>query len=272
MGLITIGRGELIARLALAILLGSIIGIERERGERAAGMRTHALVCLGSAMFMLVSAYGLAALVGTSNPNAQSALRVDPLRLAAQVVSGIGFLGAGTIFFRREIVRGLTTAAGLWVVAGIGLAVGAGMYLASIGGTIASLVVLAGFKPVEDRLFRRPQRLIINVRPTEGQVAAIREAFDSSHVRLHRLTLLAGDKAKQETIRADYTCNPASDVERLVERLRSLPGFLSIDQLTLVMHPSLSHNGYDAEESVGHSDAYDVEEDASSVDDRLRSR
>lgn len=251
MGLITIGRGELFARIALAILLGSLIGLERERGERAAGMRTHALVCLGSTVFMLVSAYGVAALVGSSaTPNSQSALRIDPFRLAAQVVSGIGFLGAGAIFFRREIVRGLTTAAGLWVVAGIGLAVGAGMYLVSIGATVASLVVLAGFKPIEDRLIRRPQRLIINVRPTEGQLPAVRHAFERSHVRLLRLSLLAGDKVKQETIRAYYSPASGANIEQLVELLRTVPGFLSIDQLTVLMDGSVSSNGYDTEEAT----------------------
>src|SRR5947209_7784299 len=139
MNLLAISRSELIFRLVLAIALGSLIGMERERGERSAGMRTHALVALGSAVFMLVSAYGMAALAaGSLSPNAQSALRVDPFRIAAQVVSGIGFLGAGMIFFRREIVRGLTTAAGLWVVAGLGLGVGAGMYLLAVSATVGS--------------------------------------------------------------------------------------------------------------------------------------
>src|SRR5947209_7989889 len=173
MNLLTISRGEMIFRLALAIVLGSIVGMERERGERSAGMRTHALVALGSAVFMLVSAYGMSALAsGSLSPNAQSALRIDPFRIAAQVVSGIGFLGAGMIFFRREIVRGLTTAAGLWVVAALGLAVGAGMYVLSISVTVGTLLILAVFKPLEERLFRRPERLIIHVRPQAAQVSA----------------------------------------------------------------------------------------------------
>jgi putative Mg2+ transporter-C (MgtC) family protein len=273
MDLLTIGRGELIGRLALAVVLGSLIGLERERGERAAGMRTHALVCLGSSVFMLVSAYGLAAVASGAPPATQTALRsIDPFRVAAQVVSGIGFIGAGAIFFRREIVRGLTTAAGLWVVAGIGLAVGAGMYLVSIGGAIASLIVLAGFRPLEDRLFKRPERLIINVQPREGQLPAIREAFAASHFQLYSLTLLAGEKAKQEMIRAEYGLTPGADIEQLVDGLRRVPGCLSIDQVTLHLEGGLGSNGYRTE-----IDADDVATDGGGHQpfnfiDRLRSR
>lgn len=208
--------------------------MERERGERSAGMRTHALVALGSTVFMLVSAYGMAALAsGSLSPNAQSALRIDPFRIAAQVVSGIGFLGAGMIFFRREIVRGLTTAAGLWVVAGLGLAVGAGMYLLSVSVTIGSLVILAAFKPLEERLFRRPERLVLHVRPQLTQLRAIRCAFEDSGVQLIRLTLLAGESTKHETIRAEYATADDAEIEHLVESPRSLPGFLCVDQVVL---------------------------------------
>ena len=234
MHLLTIGRGELIFRLALSIVLGSLIGMERERGDRSAGMRTHALVALGSTAFMLVSAYGMAALAeGSLSPNAQSALRIDPFRIAAQVVSGIGFLGAGMIFFRREIVRGLTTAAGLWAVAGLGLAVGAGMYLLSVGVTLGSLLILAVFKPVEERLFRRPERLIIHVRPGTVSVSTIHGAFQQSGVKLHRLTLLAGEKTKYEVIRAEYSSAQDGSIERLVESLQAIPGFICLDEFVL---------------------------------------
>jgi putative Mg2+ transporter-C (MgtC) family protein len=110
---------EFALRMALATLLSGIVGLERERGERAAGLRTHALVGLGACLVMLVSAFGFNDWHFT--PGA-----LDPSRIAAQVISGIGFLGAGVIIFQRdrEVVRGLTTAASVWVVAGIGLAVG----------------------------------------------------------------------------------------------------------------------------------------------------
>ncbi len=120
---------DIIVRLLAATVLGAIIGIERERAEHAAGLRTHALVSLGAALFMIISAYGFAPVLGEH-------VILDPSRIAAQVASGIGFLGAGTIILRREIVRGLTTAASMWTVAAIGLACGGGMYFAAVAASV----------------------------------------------------------------------------------------------------------------------------------------
>ena len=117
-------------RLSVALLLGGLIGIEREVRSKDAGFRTHFLVSLGSALFCIVSQYGFGAEVK------------DASRGAAQVVSGIGFLGAGTIIFQKNVIRGLTTAAGLWVTAAIGLACGTGMYAAAAVGTVLVLVGL----------------------------------------------------------------------------------------------------------------------------------
>ena len=128
--MLTPGDVDLITKLILAAVLGATIGFEREFNEKAAGFRTHALVCLGSALIMEVS---LHVYHGTSG---------DPGRIAAQVVSGIGFLGAGTIIRGGTEVKGLTTAASVWTVSGIGLAVGAGMYLAAIVATGVVLLVL----------------------------------------------------------------------------------------------------------------------------------
>ena len=114
---------ELVLRLVVAAVLGGLVGLERERLEWAAGMRTHALVSLGSALFMVVSIFGFSDIL-----NEQHVI-LDPSRVAAQVASGIGFIGAGTIIFRGEIVKGLTTAASIWAVAAVGLAVGSGMFL-----------------------------------------------------------------------------------------------------------------------------------------------
>ena len=133
---------ELLIRLLIAAGLGSLVGAERERLIWAAGLRTHTLVCVGSCLFMIVSAYGFASVIGP-------AVVLDPSRVAAQVVSGIGFLGAGSILLRGDLVRGLTTAASLWTVAAIGLAVGGGLYIEAITATIIILVILAGIKPLE---------------------------------------------------------------------------------------------------------------------------
>src|SRR5829696_5358074 len=127
---------QIVLRLLVATVLGGIVGVERERLERAAGLRTHALVGVGAALFMIVSAFGVTDILGTPG------VGLDPSRIAAQVVSGIGFLGAGTIIFQREIVRGLTTAASVWAVAAIDLAVGGGLWLAAILTTGLVLLVL----------------------------------------------------------------------------------------------------------------------------------
>ena len=122
---------ELTVRLSFALVLGGAIGIEREYRAKEAGFRTHFLVALGSALFCIVSQFGFGFELKDSS------------RVAAQVVSGIGFLGAGTIIFQKNVVRGLTTAAGLWVTAAIGLACGTGMYMAAL---IATVMVLLGLE------------------------------------------------------------------------------------------------------------------------------
>ena len=132
---------EFILRIFVAAILGGLIGLEREYRSKEAGFRTHFLVALGSALFMIVSAYGF------SEINLVEPQRWDVSRIAAQVVSGIGFIGAGTIIFRKSenIVSGLTTAAGLWVMAAMGLACGGGMYVLSIASTLLVLVGLEAF-------------------------------------------------------------------------------------------------------------------------------
>ena len=132
---------EFLLRLLMAAVLGGLIGLEREYRAKEAGFRTHFLVAMGSALFMIVSADGF---TDAMNDDLQ---RWDVSRIAAQVVSGIGFIGAGTIIFRKteNVVVGLTTAAGLWVTAAIGLACGGGMYVLSIGSTMMVLVGLEAF-------------------------------------------------------------------------------------------------------------------------------
>lgn len=135
----------MLLRLFLAAFLGSLIGLERERKEWVAGLRTHMMVSVGSCLIMIVSAYGFDEVLASGPEN----LRLDPARLAAQVVSGIGFIGAGTILFlKQKVVRGLTTAAGLWTVAAIGLAVGGGLYFAAVAATIIALFILWSMQPI----------------------------------------------------------------------------------------------------------------------------
>jgi putative Mg2+ transporter-C (MgtC) family protein len=137
---------DLALRLTVGLVLGAIIGFERELQRQPAGFRTHSLVSLGAALFTIVSAFGF------------SGDLVDPTRIAAQIVSGIGFLGAGAILQYRGNIRGLTTAASLWSVAAIGMAAGAGLYSVAVVGTILILVVLSILDRVEALTHRRLQR------------------------------------------------------------------------------------------------------------------
>ena len=150
-------------RLAAAGLLAGAIGLERELDEKSAGLRTHILVSLGAAVFTLVSAYGFRDFLTSG----QAIVRADPSRIAAQIVTGIGFLGAGVIFRQGASVRGLTTAASLWVAAAIGMAAGAGYWQGAVIGTVAALVCLRCLEWVKQRALPTPtgRRLRIDLAP-----------------------------------------------------------------------------------------------------------
>ncbi len=151
---------EAIARLGMAALLSGLVGFEREAAQKAAGLRTHILVGLGAALFGILSIAGFLT-PGQTNPT-------DPSRVAAQVVTGIGFLGAGAIFREGRLVRGLTTAAGLWTVAAIGLAAGAGLYSIAAAAAAVTLIVLYGLRYVDRMVRRRHQESAV---PFEVRVA-----------------------------------------------------------------------------------------------------
>jgi putative Mg2+ transporter-C (MgtC) family protein len=153
---------DILIRLLAAAILGSIIGFERERLLWAAGIRTHMVVCVGACLIMIVSAFGFRDSLSSQN------VVLDPSRVAAQVVSGIGFLGAGAILARGEIVRGLTTAASIWTVAAIGLAVGGGLYFAAGVSTAVIIVILAGVKPLEEAYRARNQSCRLKIEATQG--------------------------------------------------------------------------------------------------------
>lgn len=203
---------ELITRLLLATLCGAVVGLDRERKEWVAGLRTHMLVCLGSALVMIVSVNGYYLL----SEAAQSAY--DPSRIASQVVSGIGFLGAGTIYFlRTKGLQGLTTAAGLWAVAGIGLAAGLGMILAASLTTGLTIAVLWLLKPVERRLFPRGHTIHIVASPSLNWREKLLPVFTDRQVEITSLHFAREDRE----IRIELTVNKIpSD---LVDTLKDMP-------------------------------------------------
>ena len=153
---------DFVWRLVLAAIFGTIIGLDREYREKEAGFRTHFLVSLGSALMMIVSQYGFSEIL------THDGVSLDPIRIAAQVVSGIGFIGAGTIIFNHQIVRGLTTAASLWATAGIGLTAGAGMSWLALAATILTLVALEGLSLVFRSLGSRRMVVVFSASDRTG--------------------------------------------------------------------------------------------------------
>jgi putative Mg2+ transporter-C (MgtC) family protein len=178
-----IDEWQILARLLSAAVLGGLVGLEREQSQHAAGLRTHIMVCLGSCLMMLLSIYGFALFVNEMN------VRVDPARLAAAVITGVGFLGAGTILHTGRGVTGLTTAASVWVTAAIGLGVGAGFYFAAAVSTLLVLFVLWALNKLEQKLFRRKsERLIVlNVDDRPGLMQKLRETVERCGGDLRRL-------------------------------------------------------------------------------------
>jgi len=152
------------ALLALAFVLSAVIGLERQRRFKSAGLRTHTLVGVGSAVFTLVSAYGFADITGRG-------ASIDPSRIAAQIVSGIGFLGAGVIFVRRGSVSGLTTAASIWLTAGVGMACGAGLPTLAVMATGCHLATVTVLGRLGRRMQANPGSTTLLMRYTAGQGA-----------------------------------------------------------------------------------------------------
>jgi putative Mg2+ transporter-C (MgtC) family protein len=217
----------ILLRLGVAIMLGSLVGLEREYHEHSAGMRTIALVTLGCALFTLVSAYGFLDLL--SSPH----LTLDPTRIASYIVAGIGFLGAGTIFMSREgeRIKGLTTAATIWVMAAIGIACGAGMLVEAAITTALVLVVLVAFRFVEIAVLPREQangqRVEIEAEEVTGQLLAdIYGTCAASHVTVETLQInTAADNASIELL---CRAESAAALGKAIGSLQGLAGVRAV--------------------------------------------
>lgn len=215
---------EIVIKLILACVLGGIIGIERESLNRPAGFRTYTLVCVGSALAMVVSLDMYFQYY--QNVNA------DPGRIAAQVVSGIGFLGAGTIMKEGATVRGLTTAAGLWGVACIGLAVGAGMYIPAVVTTALILFVLVYFAKFEEFFtgMRVYKGLVMVVNDEPGQVGKVGSVLGELGVLIKNISL---NRLEDNKLEIELLLSLPSEItiEEVVKKLSGAKGVQSIDRL-----------------------------------------
>jgi putative Mg2+ transporter-C (MgtC) family protein len=216
----------LILRLLIAAVLGSVIGVEREKKAWAPGLRTHMLVSVGACLFMIVSAFGFSDILGTKN------VILDPSRIAAQVVSGIGFLGAGSILLRGEVVRGLTTAASLWSVAAIGLAVGGGLYIEAGAATLVIIVILAGIKPLEERFQQRHinHELSVEAAPGALSMGALEAALGYRGRRVIRYVARPSDTEGRENIAITFNRLSPTEVAEIELMLRRIPGVVAVER------------------------------------------
>jgi len=195
-----------IVRILLASLCGAVIGYERKNRGKGAGVRTHTIVALASALMMIVSKYGFTDVVDFPGMRG-----VDPARIAAQVVSGVGFLGAGMIYFNRHLVKGLTTAAGVWATAGVGLAMGAGLYIIAIVATV--LIVLSQvILHKKYKFLNMPSEEILTVTLDDNQ-----EALDFLHRMLEQYNISVGGmkcrKKEQDLIEVEMDVSVGADID-----------------------------------------------------------
>ena len=215
-----IGNVELISRLVMAAILGGLVGFERERLSWTAGLRTHMLVSVGSCLVMIVSAYGFPEM--HSDPR----FNLDPSRMAAQVVSGIGFLGAGSILLRGEVIRGLTTAASLWAVAAVGLAVGGGLYTGAIAATVLMLIILC-IKPLENRYFEAKQHRELSVSATHGTISleSLNKALGAASARVRQFGIQQNaSKPNVDEIMIAFSRVSQREFESVCDALKQFPG------------------------------------------------
>ena len=211
--------GEIVLRLVVAAALGGAIGVERELRERGAGLRTHLLVSVGPALFTLVSAYAF----GDFRYGFATGITLDPTRVAAQIVTGIGFIGAGAIIRQGISVRGLTTAAGLWVVAAIGMAAGAGYYVAALVTTGVVLLGLGPLRLVEARLIARVRReegtLEVDLRASQP-LAAVLQVLEENRARVVRVEL--EDDQERRQVRLGLDLGEEGGGRRILEKVSAL--------------------------------------------------
>ena len=208
---------ELLGRLLLAAVLGGAIGAERELNDQAAGLRTHMLLTIGACLFTLVSAYGFGA-----GPR-------DPSRLAAQIVTGIGFLGGGAIVRHGLTVKGLTTAASIWATASVGVAVGAGQYVLGIGGAVLVSVTLLGLRRLGALLQRwgvSREALVLTTRPGYD-VKQIMEAVEHERAEVRGLDRQEGDG--EDRIALVVKLRPRYRTEQLLDVLGRLDGVRQVE-------------------------------------------
>jgi putative Mg2+ transporter-C (MgtC) family protein len=222
----SISDGEIVLRLAIVVVLCGAIGLERQARDQIAGVRTHVIVGVGAALFTLVSAYGFPEF-GQS--------RIDPTRIAAQVVSGIGFLGAGVILRHGVTVRGVTTAAALWISAAIGMATAAGFYVGAVAATAIALVTLVALRRLKPVVRRRLAGETLSLELDLVPGASVRSLLGELRRRNLRVEALDSQILEDgsERVRLDVRGPPSLDVDGILSGLAQNDEVARIDLAAL---------------------------------------
>jgi putative Mg2+ transporter-C (MgtC) family protein len=210
-----------LSELTLALLLSALIGLEREFRMKSAGLRTHTLVGVAAALIMLVSKYGF------SDTLVRDEVVLDPSRVAAQIVSGIGFIGGGLIFVQRDVVRGLTTAAIIWLTAAVGMACGAGLPLLAIFVTAAHFLVVDGFALLTRRIHSADVRLQIQFVPGKGAVEKITQMCTGEGFAVHELAVEQAAGAEGDVRTMHVRVTGRRPAEALLAPLGDIKGVIS---------------------------------------------
>ena len=208
--------------LALALVLSTLIGLEREFRAKSAGLRTRTLVGVAAALIMLVSKYGFGDTI------VRYAIVLDPSRVAAQIVSGIGFIGGGVIFVQRDVVRGLTTAAIIWLTAAVGMACGAGLPLLAVFVTAAHFLVIYGYLPVAHRILTEHAHLHVRYTPGKGAVEKVMQLCTGSGYIIQALAVEQTESSSEGETRAiQFQVTGRRGVEALIVAIGDIKGVIA---------------------------------------------
>ena len=229
-----ISSGEMLLRLLVATSITSALGLEREIHRRGAGLRTHALVGLAACLFTITSAFGFGDALGPH-------MSVDPSRVAAQVASGIGFIGAGAIIMRKQMVHGLTTAASIWIAAALGMSVGCGLYVAACGAAAIALLFLSVIRLVEERLEkgkRHHRQLVAIFDSATITLGGIIAKLESAGVQPKRISLAAGDEQGRQRVEIGLGKEGRWNIEQVLQELVQMPGIREANTAAIPNHTS----------------------------------
>ena len=203
---------EYLLRMVIAALCGGIIGYERSRRRKEAGLRTHIIVAVGSALLMIVSKYGFMDVLEIPG------MRVDAARIASNVITGISFLGAGVIFIREASIKGLTTAAGLWAMAGVGLAIGAGMYGVGIFATILIMVIQifthGNLQKLDGPIY---ETFSVTYQNAPNELEELKQQLRERNIQIHHIQMEKLEVSREHTI----TCTDLADIFVEDENIKS---------------------------------------------------